>query len=119
GTQQASADAHRARTLPQHALDARVGEQGRARRQRAGHLGDVHRLLRAGGAPERAIVEPDTAAHVAWRTRNRPAETLGPLHEELRVAAEGVLLVRLDVQDALGGLEVRLHRARTPTGHAQ
>src|SRR5262249_56240243 len=119
GPQHPPARAARPRALPQHALDARVGEWGRSRRERARHLGDVHGLLRPRRAPERAVVEPDAAAHVARRPRQGPAEALGALHEEPRVAAEGVLLIRLHVQDALGGLEVRLHVARAQAGEAQ
>ena len=78
----------------------------------ARHLGHVHGLLGARRTAERAVVEADAAPHVARRTRQRPAERLGAAHEEMRVAAEGVLVVRLDVEDALGRLEVGLHAAR-------
>ena len=97
----------------------------RAGGERGGTSRDEHRLLGARRAAERAVVEADAAAHVARRARQRPAQRFGAAHEELRVAAEGVLVVRLDVQDALGLGEVRLHgraargrrgRARAPSG---
>ena len=71
-------------------------------RERPRHLRHVHRLLGARRTAERAVVEPDAAPHVARRARQRPAERFRAAHEEVRVLPEGVLVVRLRVQDALG-----------------
>jgi hypothetical protein len=75
-------------------------------------LGHVHRLLGAGRAAEGAVVEADAALHVARVVLDRPAEAARALEEEMAVAPERVLVVRLDVQDAFGLLEVRLHALR-------
>jgi hypothetical protein len=111
--------ADRPAAAEEHAVDPRVRHQRRARAERARDLGHVHALLGARRAAEGAVVQADAAAHVARRARDRPAQPARALEEELRVAAVGVLVVRLGVEDALGGLEVGLDRARPEAVEAE
>ena len=106
--------------LPQHAIDARVGEQRRAgARARAAPRVTSIDCLAPVGQPSAQLLSPTQRRMLRGARASGQPSALGAAHEEVRVPAEGVLVVRLDVQDALGLVEVRLHGARAEAGEAE
>ena len=105
---QAGLHAPRAPAPHQHAMYLGAGEDLRAGRLRARHVGDPRVLLRRGGATERAHPRADAAARVAAQVTVRPAQRLGAAARDRRVGARQLRRHLGDRQGALDALEARI-----------
>src|SRR6185312_3361373 len=91
-------------------LDADIGVDAGTEVQRARHVRDERRLLRAGRAAERAAIAADAVRLVAQVADDLPALGVGALLEQLVVVADRLFIHAGDVDAPLDALEVRLHR---------